>query len=121
VEPFSWNNILAFFADSYDCICDRITILGIIAASGFYGKQFIEMLEKEQLAYIIAVRLIRPLPSGNRTPKDWQCLISPSYIPSGERRDGIAKSDRASSHEPVYNLWTLCKLRANDKNTIKEL
>jgi hypothetical protein len=36
----SWNNILAFFTDSYGRIRDRITVTGIIADSGFYLKQF---------------------------------------------------------------------------------
>jgi Transposase DDE domain group 1 len=57
----SWNNILAFFTDSYGRIRDRITVTGVIADSGFSLKQFIEMLEGEHLTYIIAVRLIRPL------------------------------------------------------------
>lgn len=57
----SWNNILAFFADSYERIRTRIKVLGIIADSGFYLKQFIEKLEEEHLTYIIAARLIRPL------------------------------------------------------------
>jgi len=42
----SWNNILAFFTDSYGRIRDRITVSGVIADSGFYLKQFIEMLER---------------------------------------------------------------------------
>ena len=110
----SWNNILAFFADSYD----RIKVLGVIVDSGFYGKQFIETLEKEQLAYIIAVRLIRPLPSGNRSPKDWQCRDSPSYIPSGKGKtlslfaheidikDYRFSAWITNSHEPVYAVQT---------------
>ena len=31
----SWNNIVAFFADSYERICDHIKVLGVIADSGF--------------------------------------------------------------------------------------
>ena len=50
----SWNNILAFFTDSHERIKDRINVLGVIADSGFYLKQFIERLEEEKLTYIIA-------------------------------------------------------------------
>jgi hypothetical protein len=55
------RSILAFFADSYGRIRSRIRVLGVIADSGFYLKQFIDTLEKEQLAYIIAVKLFQPL------------------------------------------------------------
>jgi hypothetical protein len=57
----SWNNIVAFFTDSYERIHSHIKVLGVIADSGFYLKQFLEGLEEEPLTYIIAVRLLRPL------------------------------------------------------------
>jgi len=57
----SWNNIVAFFSASYTRIQSRIRILGVIADSGFYLREFIEALEEKKLTYIIAVRLIRPL------------------------------------------------------------
>ena len=70
----SWNNILAFFTDSYDRIRERIKVLGVIADSGFYLKQFIETLEEEHLTYIIAVNsydpssgIFIPLPTGRRS------------------------------------------------------
>jgi hypothetical protein len=44
-----WNNILAFFADAYARIKDRIAVKGVIADSGFYQKQFIEKLEGEKV------------------------------------------------------------------------
>jgi hypothetical protein len=50
----SWNNILAFFAASYQRVHTRVKVLGVIADSGFYLKPFIETLENEQLTYIIA-------------------------------------------------------------------
>ncbi len=56
----SWNNILAFFTDSYERIRTRIRVLGVIADSGFYLKQFIETLEEEHLTYIIAVNSYNP-------------------------------------------------------------
>ena len=57
----SWNNIVAFFATSYARVQERIRILGVIADSGFYLRQFIEALEEKKLTYIIAARLIQPL------------------------------------------------------------
>ena len=138
----------------------RIKVLGVIADSGFYLKQFIERLEEEHLTYIIAVRLIRPLqrqiysPSRLERDRERACLYrsSPLCIPSGERRDGTLWSGRISSGErrrwgrpclflPMrltskttaysawitnskerpYEVWTMCKPRANDENTIKEL
>jgi hypothetical protein len=68
----SWNNILAFFDASYERIHARIKVLGVIADSGFYLKPFIEKLENEQLAYIIAVRLIRPLQRQIYCLTDWR-------------------------------------------------
>jgi hypothetical protein len=41
----SWNNSLAFFAASYERIHTRIRVLGVIADSVFYLKQFIETLK----------------------------------------------------------------------------
>jgi hypothetical protein len=70
----SWNNILAFFTDSYGRIRDRITVTGVIADSGFYLKQFIEMLEGEHLTYIIAARLIRPLQRQIYSLQDWKAI-----------------------------------------------
>jgi len=57
----SWNNIVSFFSASYARIKGHIRILGVIADSGFYLRQFIEALEERKLTYIIAARLIRPL------------------------------------------------------------
>ena len=68
----SWNNILAFFTASYERIQDRIKVLGVIADSGFYLKQFIDRLEEEHLTYIIAVRLIRPLQRKIYSLTNWQ-------------------------------------------------
>ena len=155
----SWNNILAFFTHSYGRIRSRIRVLGVIADSGFYLKQFIEMLEKEQLAYIIAVRLIRPLQRQIYAITQWKeaakglsvsefSFMHPLW--GKERRYIVIRQDIirrkkamgktlplfaheidikdyrfsvwiTNSHEPAYDVWTLCKPRANDENTIKEL
>ena len=67
-----WNNIVAFFGDSYGRIRTRIKVLGVIADSGFYLKQFIERLEEEHLTYIIAVRLMQPLQRRIYSLTDWR-------------------------------------------------
>ena len=57
----SWNNIVAFFSASYTRVRSHITVRGVIADSGFYLRQFIEVLEENHLTYIIAARLVRPV------------------------------------------------------------
>jgi hypothetical protein len=155
----SWNNILAFFTDSYERIHARIKVLGVIADSGFYLKQFIERLEEEKLVYIIAVRLIRPLQRQIYSLADWKEIAKGLAVSEfsfmhplwgRERRyivvrQNIIRRKKAmgktlplfaneleirnyrysawitNSQEPPYVVWTLCKPRANDENTIKEL
>jgi hypothetical protein len=68
----AWNNIVAFFSASYARIQSRIKVLGVIADSGFYLKQFIETLENEHLTYIIAVRLMQPLQRQIHSLTDWR-------------------------------------------------
>jgi hypothetical protein len=86
----SWNNILAFFTASYERIHTRIKVLGVIADSGFYLKQFIERLEEEKLSYIIAARLIRPLQRQIYSLTDWK---------------QIAKGIAASEFSFMHPLW----------------
>jgi hypothetical protein len=155
----SWNNILAFFDASCERIKTRITILGVIADSGFYLKEFIEKLEEKKLRYIIAVRLIRPLQRQIYSITDWKqvarglAVSEFSFMHPGwgnERRyivvrQNITRRKKAmgktlplfaneieisdyrygawitNSKEQPYQVWTLCKPRANDENTIKEL
>ncbi|MCX5814375.1 MAG: IS1380 family transposase [Proteobacteria bacterium] len=155
----SWNNIVAFFADSHARICDRIRVLGVIADSGFYLKQFIERLEEEHLTYIIAVRLIRPLQRQIYSLVGWKEIAKGLSVSEfsfmhplwgKERRYIVVRQDITrrrkamgktlplfanetfirdyrfsawitNSKEPPYDVWTMCKPRANDENTIKEL
>jgi hypothetical protein len=155
----SWNNIVAFFADSYECIRDHIRVLGVIADSGFYLKQFIERLEEEHLTYIIAVRLIRPLQRQIYSLVDWKEIAKGFSVSEfsfmhplwgKERRYIVVRQDITrrrkamgktlplfaneifirdyrfsawitNSKELPYDVWTMCKPRANDENTIKEL
>jgi len=155
----SWNNILAFFTDSYGRIHTHIKVLGVIADSGFYLRQFIERLEDEKLTYIIAARLVRPLQRQIYSLAGWKEIAKGlavsefSFMHSlwgKERRyivvrQNIIRRKRAmgktlplfaheidvrdyrysawitNSNEAPYEVWTLCKPRANDENTIKEL
>jgi hypothetical protein len=155
----SWNNILAFFSDSYERIQGRIKVLGVIADSGFYLKQFIERLEEKKLTYIIAVRLVRPLQRQIYSLTDWKVIAKGLAVSEfsfmhplwgRERRyivvrQNIIRRKKAmgktlslfaheidindyrysswitNSKEAPYEVWTLCKPRANDENTIKEL
>jgi hypothetical protein len=155
----SWNNIVAFFAASYARVLSHITVLGVIADSGFYLRQFIEALEERKLTYIIAVRLIRPLQREIYALEHWKEIARGlwvsefSYMHPGwekERRYVVVRQDVTrrtkamgkslplfaneaeirdyrfsawvtSSEELPYEVWTLCKPRANDENTIKEL
>jgi hypothetical protein len=155
----SWNNIVAFFTDSYERIQAHIKVLGVIADSGFYLKQFIERLEEEKLTYIIAVRLVRPLQRQTYSLTDWKVIANGLAVAEfsfahplwgRERRyivvrQNIIRRKRAmgktlplfaneidirdyrysawitNSNEAPYEVWTMCKPRANDENTIKEL
>ncbi|HQB33114.1 MAG TPA: transposase [Syntrophorhabdus sp.] len=166
----SWTNILAFFADSYGRIRSCIRVLGVIADSGFYLKQFIERLEEERLTYIIAVKLIRPLQRQIYTITQWKevarglsvsefSFMHPLWgnkrrfyasplgkqeavyrYPAGHHEENKGNGEDialfaheidikdyrfsvwiTNSHEPAYDVWTLCKPRANDENTIREL
>jgi hypothetical protein len=155
----SWNNILAFFTDSYERIQDRIKVLGVIADSGFYLKQFIETLEEEHLTYLVAVRLVRPLQRQIYSLTGWKEIAKGLAVAEfsfmhplwgKERRyivvrQNIIRRKKAmgktlplfanevdikdyrysawitNSTEAPYDVWTLCKPRANDENTIKEL
>jgi hypothetical protein len=155
----SWNNILAFFTDSYDRIRERITVLGVIADSGFYLKHFIERLEEERLTYIVAVRLMRPLQRQIYAITQWKEVAKGLSVSEfsfmhplwgKERRYIVVRQDIirrkkamgkplplfaheidikdyrysvwvTNAKEPSYDVWTMCKPRANDENTIKEL
>ena len=154
----SWNNILAFFAASYERVCTRVKVPGVIADSGFYLKQFIETLENEHLIYIIAVRLIQPL-QRQIYSLTWKevakglAVSEFSFMHPGwgkerryvvvrqniiRRKKAMGKTLPLFAHEieikdyrysawitnseaPPYEVWTMCKPRANDENTIKEL
>jgi hypothetical protein len=155
----SWNNIVAFFAASYTRVQSHIRILGVIADSGFYLREFIEALEERKLTYIVAARLIRPLQREIYGLANWKEIARGLWVAEfffmhpgwgKERRYIVVRQDITrrtkamgkslplfanevevrnfrfsawitSSDAPPYEVWTLCKPRANDENTIKEL
>src|SRR4030066_1452427 len=68
----SWNNIIGFFESTWQRINGYIDIKGIIADSGFYLREFIELLEKRGLVYIIAARLYHPLQRMLYAQQNWK-------------------------------------------------
>jgi hypothetical protein len=68
----SWNNIIGFFESTWQRINAYIAIKGIIADSGFYLREFIELLEKRGLVYIIAARLYHPLQRMIYAQQNWE-------------------------------------------------
>jgi hypothetical protein len=68
----SWNNIIGFFESTWQRINGHIDIMGVIADSGFYLREFIELLERREVIYIIAARLYRPLQRMVYAQQNWQ-------------------------------------------------
>ena len=68
----SWNNIVGFFESTWQRLSGHIYIKGIIADSGFYLREFIELLERRKVIYIIAARLYRPLQRMVYAQQNWQ-------------------------------------------------
>jgi len=76
----SWNNIMGFFQSTWQRINGHIAIKGIIADSGFYLKEFIELLEQRELIYIIAARLYRPLQRTVYAQDNWEQIEEGLWI-----------------------------------------
>jgi len=76
----SWNNIMGFFESTWQRINGHIDIKGIIADSGFYLRQFIELLEQRELTYIIAARLYHPLQRMVYAQQNWQEIAEGIWI-----------------------------------------
>jgi hypothetical protein len=76
----SWNNIEGFFTSAYERVHDLIKVSGVIADSGFYVKQSIELLEEKELTYIIAVRLYRPLQRKVYSITDWKEITKGIWV-----------------------------------------
>jgi hypothetical protein len=76
----SWNNIIGFFESTWQRIKGYIDIKGIIADSGFYLREFIEILEQRKLIYIVAARLYRPLQRIVYAQRNWQSVEEGIWI-----------------------------------------
>jgi hypothetical protein len=76
----SWNNILGFFESTWHRVKGFIEIKGVIADSGFYLKEFIELLEERRLTYIIAARLYYPLQRIVYAQENWQEVAKGIWI-----------------------------------------
>ncbi|HWR57907.1 MAG TPA: IS1380 family transposase [Thermodesulfovibrionales bacterium] len=76
----SWNNIIGFFESTWQRLSGVIDIKGIIADSGFYLREFIELLERRKLIYIIAARLYCPLQRMVYAQENWQQIEDGIWI-----------------------------------------
>jgi len=76
----TWNNILGFFEATWQRINSHIYIKGIIADSGFYLREFIELLELRGLIYIIAARLYHPLQRKIYAQEKWEQIAEGIWI-----------------------------------------
>jgi len=76
----SWNNIIGFFENTWQRLQGFISIKGVIADSGFYLNNFIELLEGRCLTYIIAARLYRPLQRKIYAQENWQEIAEGIWI-----------------------------------------
>jgi len=76
----SSNNILGFFESTWERIKGLIETSGVIADSGFYLKEFIELLEERGLTYIITAKLYYPLQRLVYSRDNWQEVASGIWI-----------------------------------------
>jgi hypothetical protein len=76
----SWNNIIGFFESTWQRINGYIDIKGVIADSGFYLREFIELLEERRLVYIIAARLYHPLQRMIYAQQNWRNIEEGIWI-----------------------------------------
>ncbi len=76
----SWNNILGFFQNTWQRVGGFTKIKGIIADSGFYLREFIELLEQRGLIYIIATRLYHPLQRKIYGQEKWEQIAEGIWI-----------------------------------------
>jgi hypothetical protein len=76
----SWNNIIGFFKTTWERIEGFIRIKGVIADSGFYLREFIELLEQKGLTYIIAARLYHPLQRKIYAQQDWEEIAEGVWV-----------------------------------------
>jgi hypothetical protein len=72
--------MIGFFESTWARINGHIDIKGIIADSGFYLREFIELLEQRKLTYIIAARLYRPLQRMVYAQQNWKRIEEGIWI-----------------------------------------
>jgi hypothetical protein len=90
----SWNNIIGFFKSTWQRVHGVIEIRGVIADSGFYLKEFIELLEERGLIYIIAARLYYPLQRVVYAQENWQEIAEGIWITEFSFRHAGWDTDR---------------------------
>ncbi len=90
----TWNNIIGFFESTFQKVKAFITIKGVIADSGFYLREFIELLEQRGLTYIIAARLYKPLQRKVYAQQKWQQIAEGIWITEFSFRHENWESDR---------------------------
>lgn len=90
----SWNNILGFFESTWQRVKGFIEIKGVIADSGFYLREFIELLEERGLTYIIAARLYYPLQRIVYAQGNWEEIAKGIWITEFSFRHADWDKDR---------------------------
>lgn len=90
----SWNNIIGFFESTWHRVKGFIKIKGVIADSGFYLKEFIELLEQREITYIIAARLYYPLQRKIYSQQNWQEVEEGIWITEFSFQHGDWITDR---------------------------
>jgi hypothetical protein len=90
----SWNNITGFFESTWQRVQGVIEIEGVISDSGFYLREFIELLEERGLTYIIAARLYYPLQKVVYAQENWQEIAEGIWITEFSFRHADWKTDR---------------------------
>lgn len=84
----SANNIEALYSQTLVRLKNRVRVLGIKADSGFYRRKFLQILERNEHQYIIAVPFYSPIQQILQSLKDWT-----------ELKDGLEFSEFKFKHE----------------------
>ena len=79
-DTSSKNNIIAFFENAYHRIAGLIEIKGVLADSGFYDENFISLIEKYNLNYIITAKLYLTLQRKIYEHNQWTLIESGIWI-----------------------------------------
>lgn len=80
----SATHVLTFFKDTLERLSGQLHITGVFADAGFYLIEFIELLEKEALTYVIAAVLRQSLQARLLSPElSWTMLLDRKGNPTG--------------------------------------